>query len=1293
MADPSPVQDIPNNFDNLPSGSPGGATDAGFTAQHQRVEHSLQLGPTTEDQKNTFRPAIFPIACWRVDDVRFNFDSSVIRTDAVPEFKALKDLRSANPGAPLSIFGHADPVGSDDYNKYLSGRRAQAVYGLLVRDTDLWEDLYSHNQGGDVWDDKTFQLMRAETSISDSSNTKDNRAAVFAAYMDLICGADFKLTPGDFLAQGSDSGGKGDYQGCSEFNPVLVFSADENAKFQPASMHEKRDQENGPNRRVMIFLFRPGSVVDPGKWPCPRVKEGIAGCKKRFWSDGEKRRSFQSERRKYADTGDTFACRFYDRLSGRSPCEGGVIPPLPNLRVYLKLTWKDPEGNFRPFPADFPVVVRSPVSEQNVKVTDGGAVAFDFPRIEKAFTLRFEHSENYIASPAGASGGGAERYLAASDLQDAVKNGFRVWRLPPKWSLLQSDWNISDPSYNVTEARFEGLQIFTINVGAEGSPIECKLDPHWNFVRFEFCDRYFGDPSSGRVGVPAMLLDGFRTAPTVQGPAPNPDTRSNWAINPGDNLKQTQALPWVIQRKLDKSADVKPDAKILLQVVNPQGSFVVSQDANTRAIQTISDKNRLAPSADRLKLYDLPELWKSTKYYARGAGNNKWFNQLTDAEVLAANDSSKPLIFSLDDIVLTDKSLNQAAVGGDQLALVFFHQFKQPGSGGANISPDGVWKIGGDATKTFFPYSDFTMPVKYYVHDYPDWTRLVIVNGNMYEAFDKRTADNGSNEVVGARAAVNWIDAVAAGQPPTNQVNPRPGLTAADFFSIQPFFSQDIHKVRSNCLPQGTYQEWASPVPSNSGFFYGRFDLTLFRCCDHDGDNELAVNMHFFRFHFDFSTPPTKNPDGTAFNPTNYKKAMLTNIPKRWNGPETVTFANGTSSVANPGDFLIKPQTAGALKFQARPFFYAQEMPQPRAHFRLNIINIARANMGSSDGIGNFSSGNEAPFASGWFTAAHETGHGNGLPDEYNERWSAFACSYEFPGFGSQVPGDPYSIAPSALMMEGVLLIENRYFWHGTEWIRKQLNTPLQIESTTHKYLVPQHPSAPARAFVHFPAFIESRASVGTRGLFDLYLYALGDDAYRSRIKSGVDYDGLLCVLVKIRVRFDSVSKHADVVDPLKNLNTQVDNMMNRRFVFSGSVGPFKFTNALVHFMPRLLVETLVKDNTPANNGYLGGLGYSPPGSATQSDYLGKVNNVDSAHPRHFMLRVVNSGSTGWSSAHELHLTAPQVRSASVWSWFADMVGIDCSALAAPITGINNAKVQSTIVQRAVPGATVTTSA
>jgi hypothetical protein len=128
-----------------------------------------------------------------------------------------------------------------------------------------------------------------------------------------------KLEKTDFLGKGQDLEGKADFQGCSEFNPILLFSKQE--KQQLEQNHVKRNQENAPNRRVVVFLFRPGIELDPQKWPCPRASEGSAGCRKRFFTDGEQKRSNGDARRTFDEDGDTFACRFYQRLSDRSPCE------------------------------------------------------------------------------------------------------------------------------------------------------------------------------------------------------------------------------------------------------------------------------------------------------------------------------------------------------------------------------------------------------------------------------------------------------------------------------------------------------------------------------------------------------------------------------------------------------------------------------------------------------------------------------------------------------------------------------------------------------------------------------------------------------------------------------------------------------------------------------------------------------------------------------------------------------------------------------------------------------------
>jgi outer membrane protein OmpA-like peptidoglycan-associated protein len=332
--------------------------EGGVSGAHPVPEtQAILVAPTTEVAVNTIRPPIIPVACWKIEDLRFEFASSFVRPEARKELQKLSTLVGEHPLAPLSIFGHADPIGTDDPNKRLSGRRAQAIYALLIRDTALWEEIF--NDSDEHWGLKSIQIMlrtlghepgtisgaqtgsttsavkafqSANGLTDDGDPGPKTRAKLFKAYMDAICvdaaAAPFQLQKSDFLTQGADPKGKGDYQGCSEFNPVVMFSQSEAKAFEPQAKHAQRNAENAPNRRVMVLLFRPGSVVTPDRWPCPRATEGTAACKKRFWSDADTRRQFQAERRTFEDTKDTFACRFYHRLTLVSPCERAA-PPLP----------------------------------------------------------------------------------------------------------------------------------------------------------------------------------------------------------------------------------------------------------------------------------------------------------------------------------------------------------------------------------------------------------------------------------------------------------------------------------------------------------------------------------------------------------------------------------------------------------------------------------------------------------------------------------------------------------------------------------------------------------------------------------------------------------------------------------------------------------------------------------------------------------------------------------------------------------------------------------------------------
>lgn len=319
-------------------GSIQGTSDAGVAGQHTLTDPiELFIGPSTADEKNTVRLPLLPIACFRVDDIRFAFDSSFIgadpgdRNDIRSELRLLVQLLKNHPDSPLSVFGHADQQGSDDYNKQLSGRRAIVIYALLIVNGDpatatrLWQDVARQES----WGKPQRQTMQSFTGLP--AGTADSE--LFKAYMQRLSPTQLQLKKENFLAQGADAKGKGDYQGCSEFNPLLIFSRKRQTEFDKQTDKTARNDANSPNRRVMVLLFPKGSKVDPAKWPCPRAGEGPAVCRKRFWSDGEKRRATRlpEEDRRYEIKQDTFACRFYHRLLNLSPCEGA----FPQIRIRL----------------------------------------------------------------------------------------------------------------------------------------------------------------------------------------------------------------------------------------------------------------------------------------------------------------------------------------------------------------------------------------------------------------------------------------------------------------------------------------------------------------------------------------------------------------------------------------------------------------------------------------------------------------------------------------------------------------------------------------------------------------------------------------------------------------------------------------------------------------------------------------------------------------------------------------------------------------------------------------------
>ena len=114
---------------------------------------------STGGEKTVIREELKTVACWRLDDVRFKFGSAFVRPESKTELEELKLVRDGNVGAPLSVFGHADPVGDEEFNKTLSGWRAEAVYAVLVREPARWEKIYVN----DGWGQSEIDVMLQAT--------------------------------------------------------------------------------------------------------------------------------------------------------------------------------------------------------------------------------------------------------------------------------------------------------------------------------------------------------------------------------------------------------------------------------------------------------------------------------------------------------------------------------------------------------------------------------------------------------------------------------------------------------------------------------------------------------------------------------------------------------------------------------------------------------------------------------------------------------------------------------------------------------------------------------------------------------------------------------------------------------------------------------------------------------------------------------------------------------------------------------------------------------------------------
>jgi hypothetical protein len=908
------------------------------------------------------------------------------------------------------------------------------------------------------------------------------------------------------------------------------------------------------------------------------------------------------------------------------------------LLVFGQLKFKDPEDRELTFPKGFPLSVYSGAAKPDTEVAAltvdaDGKFDFELDRKWDWFTFKFGKDKNFISN---GDGKGTKTELKVWADQNALEKAEAKFFAPPQtWSLIESVWKFSKvpeyidgkQAYKENEGKIYVYDAPTNNwvrrIGEKGSPIAMVLDPHWQFLRFEFFDRYYGhtDHKHERINSPSVSVESY----WGKGAKLDREGTSHWTLSPASAKDSVHCLPWIRQKTDAGVKSEKPDKDSVIQFERDAETFVISSDANTRKLDTVkAGDKRLDPGADRLKLYDLPKVWKSKGYWTRylkgaNAYDAKFWEEWDQPGLLKSRSKKTPVIFSLDDIVLTDAANVPLKLAKTDRFALFYHRFAKEYNEKGNLSEEGVYLP--DPAEPYFSKFDIKGADFNYIADYPNWIRLVAGLGSCFDAFDQRT----NAKVFGARAGVRWYDAIATATPAGTTLPGFVADVAKPYFVIGPEWGQKHARTVDPFKGPGTGIQRI-----------GRFDMVVVRCCDRLSDNkELFLNMQYFRLNYNFLAAKPANASAGAAGSvhagtkgTGFIRSGLQSLMQRWNGYDKGV--NDTRTVLLPQD--------GKTMQQGEVIYFLQPADALKgAHFRMDVFKGTandRAFMNSADGIGQVTDTDfkpDASFAPNSFTLAHELGHGGSLPDEYGEWWER--CNHFGPGVTNNIPADPYvdegrdfdltaSLYGGATpypMMTMAVEMRNRYFWHNAEYSRKHTKVPYFTKHGVYPaYKVPGHPNFPDSSYTYWPVRDKMNLASGKHGKVDVYLHALGQEHFTQVLMPKGPWDGILSVLIKIDLSVPAAMNVQDVRNTIRNAILT----FNQTFSATGStkvpIDPagsntnLALPKVVFRFSPRFLISNVNPTQTSFS--------FVPP-KTYAGDYKGWGGYVGT----HFQVNVVDN--------------------------------------------------------------------
>jgi outer membrane protein OmpA-like peptidoglycan-associated protein len=68
-----------------------------------------------------------------IRNIYFDFGTAKLKEESNPELEKLLKVLEENPKYIIEISGHTDNIGGEEFNKWLSKRRAQAVVNYMIK--------------------------------------------------------------------------------------------------------------------------------------------------------------------------------------------------------------------------------------------------------------------------------------------------------------------------------------------------------------------------------------------------------------------------------------------------------------------------------------------------------------------------------------------------------------------------------------------------------------------------------------------------------------------------------------------------------------------------------------------------------------------------------------------------------------------------------------------------------------------------------------------------------------------------------------------------------------------------------------------------------------------------------------------------------------------------------------------------------------------------------------------------------------------------------------------------------